>query len=412
MKIGFFTDTHLSGGIGLAGGNQRLEDGRPRSLRDAEQCFLWMRDQFEVHDVDCVAFGGDLFDRRNPTPDEYAVALDAMHAFSESWPTLIIPGNHDGMMAKSASAVLPIERLAKHRDHLRVFSMPDRLDFRNLDGSDPVRFYFLPYPKTGAVVGQDEQEFGSTREDKNGVISRGLNAIVANMAQDAREFDGNTILVSHITFAGSKFNEHQSVPMTDVQVSTEHLPWFDFVLAGHIHKHQQIGQHERAWFVSPPDRWTFGDEGDFRGIAIVDTDTLELEFVPYPAARRFLTISPSEAIGFLDAIGQANLGGEWPSALIDPSSSTFLRVKGEVDTLEEYDRVVELLELLSGDLGAVQNDVKVKRDEAEVAAVEPDQGIEAVFDAYLEDRPDEIPEDIAGEVLEVVQELTKQARGI
>ncbi|MDD5305672.1 MAG: metallophosphoesterase [Elusimicrobia bacterium] len=56
----------------------------------------------------------------------------------------------------------------------------------------------------------------------------------------------------------------------------------DLALLGHVHRHQRIG--ERSWYVGSPFQQDFGEAADTKHVAILDTDTLAVDF---PAMTAF-----------------------------------------------------------------------------------------------------------------------------
>jgi exonuclease SbcD len=80
-------------------------------------------------------------------------------------------------------------------------------------------------------------------------------------------------------------------------ISDLHLPQFDYVALGHIHKHQVLRKDPMIVYSGSLERVDFGEENDDKGFCVVDLDTdgpqgkrlTNFQFKKV-AARRFLTI--------------------------------------------------------------------------------------------------------------------------
>lgn len=418
MRIGVFSDAHISARFGLLGANERTEDGRKRSLVEAEASFEWMIEDMKAEGVDAVLFGGDLFHHANPTAAEYELAIGTIRQIVQNWNMIAILGNHSMGYAHGADALAPLRKLSEYGGAgmllngrqmnrngggLHIYDAPQIHDIAG--PNETIRVFCLPYPKRGRLVSQTSEQLGLGPEVKNGIISAQLNQVAEAMAMESeanRKRGYKTVLLSHITFGGTKFNDSLSVPMTDVQVSTEFCESFDFVLGGHIHKHQNIAGLDHAIYVSPLDRWEFGDEGDPRGYVIVDTDEMGLEFREYPSARDFVTVQARELLRENRTEPPIDL------ATGAPSARTFARVVGEVGSIEELDRIGELIDEIGHLACVIRNDVEVKATSEGIKAVRPEEGVEAIYLSYLESRPEAIPEPKRDAVLERIKGLVDE----
>lgn len=390
MQFLVFADIHISEKFGLSGGNTKIatSDGpRRRSLHEQAMLLDWIALQAEKMEPDAILFAGDLYDRDNPTPNEESVALAGMQALADIAPTYCLLGNHTQSLGDDESALASL-RAVRHPG-IHVVEAPRTIE---LDG---VRLHCLPYPAMGRIV--DQAGDGWSKEIRNGKVSKGLAKITEAFANSAVEHDGADVLFSHLTFAGSKYNEGRAVPMGDVACPTSRLPDFEAVVAGHLHGRQQIGGHANAWYVGAPDRWTFGDEGNPAGIGRVEVGpgSANWQFLDYPHARLFETIDPATL-------------EEWhEDGLPADEAARFVRVRGEVADVERLDELERYRDAIGDCLGSLTLEVDVPEDDRAVTQVDPDGGLRAIFDTYVKDRPDAIPEERRDSVFEEVEQIVE-----
>lgn len=87
------------------------------------------------------------------------------------------------------------------------------------------------------------------------------------------------IILGHFTVQGATLSSgptHQGIPH-------EALRHADCVLLGHVHRRQSLPGLKRAWYAGSPFQQDFGEANDpQKCVAIIDTDTLEIEWVPTP----------------------------------------------------------------------------------------------------------------------------------
>jgi exonuclease SbcD len=338
-------------------------------------------------DPDAVLFAGDLYDRANPTPNEEAVALDGLQRLADDAPTYVLLGNHTQTLGDDQSALASL-RAVRH-GNITVVEAPRYVRIGD------VGLYCLPYPALGRITSPDGD--GMSKEMRKGETTRKLGEIVehfANLAHD-RE-DETSVLFSHVTFAGAKYNDRRAVPMSDVRVPTDRLPDFDATVAGHLHKRQRIGGLHNHWYIGVPDRWSFNDEDNRAGIARLLTDpddqNVQWQFRPYPHAREFMTITPSELRDLAEG-----------KTLDAPAEKCFVRVRGEVDDHETVGELERLRDEIASEYGTLQLDVEVPDDDREVSEVDPDAGIRELYDAFLDDRPDAVPDDLEDDVFDQIE---------
>ena len=95
------------------------------------------------------------------------------------------------------------------------------------------------------------------------------------------------IVLSHSLIVGSELSESDRSARVGfaTAVSKDVFEGFDYVALGHIHKPQQIENHIR--YSGAPLKYSFGaEENQEKGVVLMDTDTMDIRFVPIPLRRQ------------------------------------------------------------------------------------------------------------------------------
>ncbi|MFB6373794.1 MAG: exonuclease SbcCD subunit D [Bradymonadaceae bacterium] len=427
MKYLVFADPHISEKVGLAGANTRIQgddDRRKRTLVDAKRDFEWMANIAREHDVDHILCAGDLYDRPTPTPNEECVAIAGLRKLSDAvrstcpetgdirqGTVVVTLGNHTQSHGDDSHALEPIR--SAQIPGVEVVDTPRTMCF----GGDTI--HCLPYPPLGYISGAstDIEGVDWTRERKNSKVSENLSKILDAWIERARSSDAPHLLLSHVTFAGSKYSEGRAVPATDVAAPTSGLEHFTGVLAGHLHLAQRIGGLDYAQYIGPPNRWSFQDEDHFAGCMVVETKggsypvsvagktaeyscesngppEVEIERIENPHAREFVTYWPGDIEDIPSEIAGDCIG----------------RVKGQVQDLDRMREIEDAIESARSEFLAFRNDVTLQRDRSELTDIERGTGLRDIFDRFCEDRPEDIPEDKREAVFREVEEITERVR--
>jgi len=72
-------------------------------------------------------------------------------------------------------------------------------------------------------------------------------------------------------------------------IPTEVIDKYSLALLGHVHKPQQVGRH--GFYVGSPFQQNFGEKGEDKRVAIVDLNTLALEWVPLTGFPEYRTVT-------------------------------------------------------------------------------------------------------------------------
>lgn len=397
MRILGIADVHLSEKIGLVGANGREATGERRSLADARRFFEWLRGEISsglMHGepVDLLVVSGDLFDRAKPTPAEYTVAIEELTRCAKLCDVVVIPGNHDLTSGADSDALAPLAALSL--PGLHVFTQPGRYAFERSANPalDVLDLYVLPYPEPVETTGEG-------KEEDNGRASRALSTALSCLAADARlrrqlQPQRCSLLLAHVTFKGSAYVYDQTVPAHDVQAPIEELGDFDLVIAGHLHKRQEIGRYT-AWYTGTPDRWTFAQGDERCGAMLFELDPelpadmrlTRASGLDWTGARVFLTLDPEQLFD------------------VEPRAGLFVRCRGEVSDPQSYDKIVARLRdwTRAGSIGRC--DVLLNRSATALAAVEATASLSEIFELYTLQRPDAIPAELRARCYERARQL-------
>ena len=199
-------------------------------------------------DVDLVIHAGDLFD--TPRPSETAIAA----ACTPLWelacggcPVVIVPGNHERSM-------LPNVLLLAH-ENIHVLREPRTVVITRRGLRIAVAGF--PYLRRGAAG-----QFADAVAASGWRQARGdVNILAVHQA-----FDGARCGPADFQFRGGD----DVVPRSAVPTG------FDYVAAGHIHRHQVLAGGEDGGtpivYAGSPDRIAFAEQGEPKGCVVVELD--------------------------------------------------------------------------------------------------------------------------------------------
>lgn len=105
--------------------------------------------------------------------------------------------------------------------------------------------------------------------------------------------DATNILLGHLGVDGSLAGQHTHRLEGEFQIKDLYPKEFDFVALGHYHKRQFLGGTNNAFYVGNTIQTTFSDEGETKGVMIIDTEADTANFLEIPN-RLFITIDKFE----------------------------------------------------------------------------------------------------------------------
>jgi len=213
IKILFFSDTH----IGFDHPIKRAGKRRRRGY-DFFNNFQYIIDQAIFLKVDFLVHCGDVFDK--PNVHEALVTntyLEFVKAADQGIRVIIVPGNHE-------RSVLPTSIFLNHRN-IHVFFKPQNFSFSiaklkiNIAGFPFIKHDIrIKFPKILSTLNEQ-------------VSSSDINFLCIHHA-----IDGAKVGVQEFTF----FDRPDTLNIHDLPGK------YDFIIAGHIHKHQELTTYDTS----------------------------------------------------------------------------------------------------------------------------------------------------------------------
>lgn len=238
---------------------ERLEEGLA--------CFSWIYDVARERGIKSVISLGDLFH------DREEISIRALHrayeiiekASQDGIQTYLLLGNHDMYFRESFS----IHSLKSFSKVAHVIDTPQVVE---IEGTP---FDFLPFVEDPA---SSLKYFPKKKRNK--------------------------ILCSHLAIEGGVMNylwgttyqkedgvNEDALLAKEPTVEKDVLEGYDLVLLGHFHSRQcMANKSNKIHYVGSPMQLHFGETEDQKGVDILDTETLELEFVENDFSPRYLII--------------------------------------------------------------------------------------------------------------------------
>lgn len=373
-------DTHIDDRTALAGMTPIADSGRPLVLEQAARMMAWVAEVAQEHQVGAILHAGDVFERPRPSPASMAVACEGLSAWAAVAPVAVLLGNHDMPKGTDAHALEPIKQLRPGR--VFVLDTPEPIAFplaihdeyaavRFLRGRaerPEIMIYPLPYPTRAYLAAA-----GGGTDETNAAMSELLDVVLQGHAQFAQAETRPCFLLGHGTLRGAAYSAHQTVPLTDVQVSTDHFGPF-IPVWGHLHQRQApVGWGAaKHGYVGAPDRHDFGEEHEIPGVTLFTLTEgpegyeVAWEHIPYPGARVFRTLQVEELLALrVDTL--------------DPE--TVFRVVGTVGDAEAYDALCEAVRALKRAGVLIKNETAVDRPDR--VRVELDESVTLDLDGAL-----------------------------
>lgn len=222
--------------------------------------------------VDLVLHAGDLFDSAEPHSRAVAAAAEPLRALAaQGIPVVVVPGNHE-------RSVIPATLLLNHPS-IHVLSTPRTVPFAFAAG-------------TIAVSG-----FPCVRH----ASAARFDAALADTGWDATAAQWRVLLV-HQTFEGAvcspgnfRFRAGDDVvPRTAVPAA------FDYVAAGHIHRHQVLASHPDGppiVYAGASDRISFAELNEPKGAVLIELSAAGVTWRFLEHDVRPLCVTPIDVTG-------------------------------------------------------------------------------------------------------------------
>ncbi len=252
-KLLFFSDIHIA-----------AHKGSQDRLDDCLNVLKWVFTTARSRKIRNVIFGGDLFqDRQKISLLAYNKTFDVLAANDDIGIYLLL-GNHDLWFYESTevSSVHPFSAL----DHVSVIDEPGRQVIA-CEGIPDIDF--LPFTHNPVKILKEWKK-------KSKIL-------VAHIA-----VDGSTLNFHHRTKAEVNVeHENDMVP-----VSRDLFEGWERVFLGHYHGAQKLTK--RAEYLGSPLELSFGEAGCRKHLVILDTETMDVEYVENKFSPKHLILEEGE----------------------------------------------------------------------------------------------------------------------
>jgi exonuclease SbcD len=242
------------------------------------RCLDWAVDNAIAAGVDVWVHAGDLYDRKS-TPTERLAASSLIQRMAEHAPVVIVRGNHD-----APGDIEYLGRLQGRHD-ITAFERP------GVVVANGIQVLALPHFDRGQLAGM--LPAGVSIDEENVIAGDHLAVLLKWCKMQAAAFDGPTVLVSHLTVAGSMITATQPIVghhILSLNASDLLDTGADYIALGHIHLAQDFG-NGRIRYPGSINRFTFG-ESEPKGYVLVEIDGKSAEpraeWVEVPARSMLL----------------------------------------------------------------------------------------------------------------------------
>ena len=237
-----------------------------------EQLYQLIREE----EIEALLLSGDIYDSSVVSAEAIGLYNEAMTKLClELGITVIsIAGNHD-----SAARLASCRELLKGAG-LHITGKPERDPAPVLLDGGKVAVYSIPFFTRDEITALLPEKKDEIRNTETAMLAY-CNHIRENMDENRKN-----IVLSHSLIVGSELSESDRSARVGfaTAVSKDVFQGFDYVALGHIHKPQAIENHIR--YSGSPLKYSFGaEESQEKGVAVIDTDTMDIRFVPLAPKR-------------------------------------------------------------------------------------------------------------------------------
>jgi exonuclease SbcD len=330
LKILHFADAHID--IANHGRHDPVT-GLPVRIQDFLKALDTIVDAAIAESVDLVLFAGDAYKDRSPAPTYQREWDRRMVRLSQAGiRTLLLVGNHDLSPAVGrAHALQELDTLAI--PNITVIGKPTLLGPADLNGL-PVQVIGMPWITRSSMMatlelsGANPSEVYEQLEER---VTQILNQLVERLDPSLP-----AILMAHASVQGALYGGERSVMLGSDLVLPGSLvknPRFDYVALGHIHKAQNLNEHNHPPVIYPGsiERVDFGEAHDqkYYVLAEIDKGSARFEWKPIPGRRfidrflQLLTLEELQSVQPARSSSLIDLESPVPNGL--PSPEQFLR---------------------------------------------------------------------------------------
>ena len=226
--------------------------------------------------IEALLLSGDIYDSSVVSAEAIGLYNEAMTKLClELGVTVIaIAGNHD-----SAARLASCRELLKGAG-LHITGKVERDPSPVLLDGDKVAVYSIPFFTRDEITALLPEKKDQIRNTETAMLAY-CDHIRGQMDESRKN-----IILSHSLIVGSELSESDRSARVGfaTAISKDVFQGFDYVALGHIHKPQAIENHIR--YSGSPLKYSFGaEESQEKGVVVVDTDTMEICFVPIALKR-------------------------------------------------------------------------------------------------------------------------------
>jgi len=287
MKLIHTSDWHF--GMGVGTGNYE-ED--PRYF--LQQLYALIRRE----QVEAVLISGDVFD--SSVANSMAIELynEAVTMLCQQLKVklIVIAGNHD-----SAARLASCRALLKEAGLYVTGRLERDMEPIVLDGGK-VAVYSLPFFSRDEVCALFPEKRGEIRSMETAMLA------VCDHIRQSMDRSRINIVLSHSLIVNAELSESDRSARVGfaTAVSKDVFREFDYVALGHIHKPQVVADNIR--YSGSPLKYAFGnEENQEKGVVLLDTDTMQQQFVPLTPLRDRRTLEGT----YEDLIARQDIRGDY-----------------------------------------------------------------------------------------------------
>lgn len=230
----------------------------------------------EKEQVDALLLAGDIYDSSVVSAEAIGLYNEAMTKLClELGVTVIsIAGNHD-----SAARLSSCRELLKGAG-LHITGKIEKDPQPVLLDGGKVAVYSIPFFTRDEVTALLPEKKGEIRNTETAMLA------YCGHIREKMDRSKKNIVLSHSLIVGSELSESDRSARVGfaTAISKDVFEGFDYVALGHIHKPQQIENHIR--YSGAPLKYSFGgEETQEKGVVLIDTDTMDISFVPMVPLR-------------------------------------------------------------------------------------------------------------------------------
>ena len=243
-------------------------------------------DLIRQEQVEALLLAGDIFDSSVVNAEAIGLYNEAMTklCLELKIPVIAIAGNHDSAARLSSCREL-LKGAGLHiTGKIEKDPQPVLLD----DGA--VAVYSIPFFTRDEVTALLPEKKGEIRNTESAML------VYCDHIREQMDKNRKNIVLSHSLIVGSELSESDRSARVGfaTAVSKDVFEGFDYVALGHIHKPQQIENHIR--YSGAPLKYSFGaEENQEKGVVLMDTDTMDIRFVPIPLRRQRRSVTGTYA---------------------------------------------------------------------------------------------------------------------